>query len=318
MESSLFSEDEVRTALKRIDPHKSCGPDRIPGRLLLKGADQVAKPLSDIYNLSLATGTLYIPVDWKSSNITAIFKNRSKHSPSNYRPISLTSVAMKVLERLIHQRITQFLLDHNKLSPSEHGFRPNHSCQTQLLECVHQWSEALNQHSSSHVVFLDFARASDSVPHQRLLLKLDNIGIRGPVLNWIEAFLRGRQQRVVVEGHHSTWSPVTSGVPQGSILGPLIFLIFINDIGDDLTSTTKLFADDCALYRQIKSSNDTKILQNDVNRLHSWSQKWHLPLNTSKCKVMNITNKNKINTTRTRTPSTTPPWNGLTPSSTSA
>ena len=150
IESPLFSEVEVRTALKRINPHQSCGQDRIPGRLLLEGADQVAKQLSDIYNLSLATGTL--PVDWKSSNITAIFKKGSKHSPSNYRPISLTSVAVKVLERLIHQRITQFLLDHNKLSPSQHGFRSNHSCQTQLLECVHQWSEALNQHSSTHVV----------------------------------------------------------------------------------------------------------------------------------------------------------------------
>ena len=281
--------EEVCHPLNKIDVQKSSSPDGIPGRLLREGAPWIVQPLSTLFNLSLKSGTL--PTDWRSSNITPIFKKGSKHTPSNYRPVSLTCITIKILEQLVHKRIGDFLNKHNKLSPQQHGFRANHSCQTQLLEAVHQWCEALNHRSSTHLVFLDFAKAFDSVPHCRLCLKLDNIGIRSPLLTWIKAFLTNRHQRVVVDGSFSTWAPVISGVPQGSVLGPLLFLIYINDIGDNLASTTKLFADDCALYREVNNAGDAQILQSDINHLLFWLQRWQLPLNVSKCKVMNISNK---------------------------
>ena len=192
-----------------------------------EGVAWIADPLSHIFNLSLKSGLL--PSDWKCSNVTPIFNKGSKHSPANYRPISLTCITVKTLEHLIHHRISNFLTAHEKLSSSQHGFRAGHSCQTQLLESVRHWAETLNRHSSSHVIFLDFFKAFDSVPHCRLCLKLDNIGIYGSLLRWIKAFLCDREQRVVIDGNHSEWSPVLSGVPQGSILGSLLFLIFVND-----------------------------------------------------------------------------------------
>ena len=223
--------------------------------------------------------------------MTPVFKKGSKHVPSNYRPISLTCLVVKVMERCVHKNITAFLNDHDKLKTTQHGFRLNHSCQTQLLETLYQWAGSVDNRKSTDAIFLDFSKAFDSVPHQRLLMKLNHIGIRGPLLQWIESFLSGREQRVVIEGHSSKWSHVTSGVPQGSILGPLLFLIYINDIGENLTSPTRLFADDCVLYREITNPSDRITLQQDLDLILRWSQLWQLPLNLSKCNALCITTK---------------------------
>ncbi len=288
------TEDEVLEALLKIDPSKSAGPDEIPGRLLREGAVWLSVPLTKLYNLSLSKGSL--PSDWTRSNVTPIFKKGNKHLPSNYRPISLTSIVVKTLERLIQQKIYKFLTDHQKLSPYQHGFRARHSCQTQLLQAIHQWAKTLNQGSSTHAIFIDFSKAFDSVPHERLLLKLHNIGIRGTLLQWIKAFLLERQQRVLVEGHLSSWTKVCSGVPQGSVLGPLLFIIYVNDIASTLSSECKLFADDCVLYQNITSNSDSTALQYDLNQVSDWCKKWQLSLNIAKCKAICITNK-KISTT---------------------
>ena len=173
----------------------------------------------------------------------------------------------------------------------QHGFRSRHSCQTQLLESVHQWAKALDDRSSTHVIFLDFSKAFDTVPHKKLCLKLDFIGIRGKVLTWIESFLSNRQQRVFVDNHSFQWSSVSSGVPQGSILAPLLFLIYVNDISDNLSSPTKMFADDCTLFREIKCQDNCIELQNDLTTIYNWSQTWQIHLNTSKCKSLCISNK---------------------------
>jgi len=142
-----------------------------------------------------------------------------------------------------------------------------------------------------HVIFLDFAKAFNSVPHERLLLKLDHIGVRRDLYSWIRAFLTNQQQRVVCNGYLSAWSHVTLGVPQGSILGPTLFLVYVNDTADNLVSPVRLFADDCAIYRQVSVSADCTTLQGDLSRLYSWIQKWQLPLNPSKCKAICISNK---------------------------
>ena len=236
-----LTEDDTLKVLKVIDPGKSCGPDEIPGRLLLEGASHLAKPLTQLFNLSIETGTL--PMDWKKSNITAIHKRGSKHSPWNYRPISLTSIVVKTFEHMLHHKLSIYLLANNPLSPVQHGFRSKHSCQTQLLQATNDWLTTLNNNARAHVIFLDFSKAFDTVPHQRLLIKLENLGIRGQLLNWIKAYPVGRSQRVVIEGMSSEWTTVTSGVPQGSILGPLLFLAYINDIGNRVSSCTKLIAD---------------------------------------------------------------------------
>ena len=182
--------------------------------------------------------------------------------------------------------IAKKLDEHSKLSTVQHGFRPRHSCLTQLLETIHQWAATLDRAKSTHAIFLDFAKAFDSVPHQRLLIKLNHIGVRGQVLKWIESFLTRRMQRVVVNGCFSSWIPVTSGVPQGSVLGPPLFIIYINDIMDE-----GLFADDCVIYREVSHRRDAEKLQRDLEKILNWTKTWQLALNVETCKVMEITNR---------------------------
>ena len=154
-----------------------------------------------------------------------MFKKRSKHLASNYRPISLTCTVVRLLERLLYDHVVQFLTYGSKLSPFQHGFLEGHSYQTQLLESVHEWARRLDKASSTHVIYTDFSKGFDSVPHQGLLLKLEQIGIRGNIHAWISSFLAHRRQRVLLDGCTSEWSAVISGVLQGSILGPLLFII---------------------------------------------------------------------------------------------
>ena len=144
---------------------------------------------------------------------------------------------------------------------------------------------------STHAIFLNFAKAFDSVPHQRLLIKLNHIEVRDQVLKWTESFLTGRMQQVVVNGCFSSWTPVTSGVPQGSVLGPLLFIIYINDIMDEVSSNGGLFADNCVIYREVSHGRDAEELQRDLENISNWTKTWQLALNVEKCKVMEITNR---------------------------
>ena len=289
MAKITICQDEVQDLLSNLYTSKACGPDDIPARFLKEGAPWLDSPLTRLFNLSLSQG--HLPRNWTLANVTPIFKNGSKHSVANYRPIRLTCIVVKTLERLLHNHLTNSLED--KLSHHQHGFQKGHFCQTLLLETVHEWAQNLNRASSTHVIFTDFSKAFDLVPHQRLLLKLESIGVRGKLLKWIESFLTNRRQRVLLDGHTSEWTPVTSGVPQGSILGPLLFIIYVNNTPQALSSPTHLFADDCAIYRMVSSQCDCQSLQEDLSRLSEWCQKWQLPLNTKKCKATCITLKRK-------------------------
>ena len=214
----------------------------MPGRLLKEAIPWIAGPLAHLFNLSVSTGSL--PQDLTKANITPIFKKGNKHSHCNYRPVSLTSLMSKVTEQLIHAKLNDFLTEHNKLDPLQHGFCSGYSCQTQLLGTIHHWAQSLNDQTTTHAVVLDFSKAFDTVPHKRLLLKVDHVGICGKVLKWTQAFLCHCHQRVVINGDSLAWLLVTSGVPRGSDLGPLLFLLYVNDLADDLDSDCRLFADD--------------------------------------------------------------------------
>ena len=161
-----------------------------------------------------------------------------------------------------------------------------------MIQAVHDWARTLNCRSSSHCLFLDFAKAFDSVPHQHLLLRLECLGISGDLLSWLGSYLTSRSQCVVINGHYSEWLPVLSGVPQGSILGPLMFILYIDDLHSLVQSSSlKIYADDVALYAAVSSQQDCVDLQGDLSRIHDWSLRWQLKLSPSKCEALNITNK---------------------------
>jgi hypothetical protein len=244
-------------------------------------------PLTMLFNFSLQAGQ--IPQDWKDADITPLFKKGSRLCPNNYRPVSLTSQVVKILERIIYDQLTEFIQDNDLISCHQHGFQKRCSCVTQLLECLYDWTKAYDENKSVDAIYLDFRKAFDTVPHARLLYKLHHLGIRGHLLTWIRGFLTGRRQRVVLRNGISSWRNVTSGVPQGSILGPILFLLFVNDIPSSISSSVaKMFADDTKVYSQIESIADCDNLQCDLNALSAWSKLWLLEFNADKCVVLRI------------------------------
>ena len=199
---------------------------------------EIAPVIQLIFEKSLATGKL--PSDWTKANVTPIFKKGEKSDPSNYRPISLTCILCKVMEHIIASNLTAHLNKHNILYDLQHGFRQKRSCETQLLQLVEDLGRQLIAGKRIDLVLLDFSKAFDKVNHLKLLFKLSQHGVKGKTLNWIRAFLLGRTQAVVLEGERSAEAPVTSGVPQGSVLGPLLFLLYINDLPQDIQSQVRL------------------------------------------------------------------------------
>lgn len=201
-------------------------------------------------------------------------------------------------EHIVHCAVMNHLCQNNILNDAQHGFRKRRSCDTQLIITIHDLAKAMDDKSQTDLILLDFAKAFDKVSHRLLLHKCNHYGVRNNTLQWIESFLSNRTQQVVVDGQFSRQANVTSGVPQGSVLGPLLFLIFINDLPSSVrSSTARLFADDCVLYKKISSANDAKDLQEDLDALQLWEHKWLMKFHPSKCQVVNVTNKrNPIST----------------------
>ena len=243
------TEQGVKKLLLNLDPHKAQGPDNVPTRLLKEFADELTPALTLVFQASLQQGK--VPDDWKAALVTPVFKKGDRTVPANYRPISLTSVCCKLLEHIIHSQVMDHLELHDILADQQHGFRKKRSCESQLVLTIHDLASAIEQGEQIDAILLDFSKAFDKVPHRRLAQKLHHYGIRGDLLSWIESFLSERNQQVLVEGHSSQSTPVTSGVPQGSVLGPLLFLLYINDMPGKVASTSRLFADDSLLYRRI-------------------------------------------------------------------
>ena len=276
----------VLDALKGINTNKSCGPDMLHPRLLAELADTIASPVAILFNATLKHGVL--PKDWKQAFVTPIYKKGSRHLPENYRPISLTSILCKIMERFIRDNIITHLLDEKLLSSKQYGFITGRSTTTQLLYYLDECVKKIATGGNVDAIYLDFSKAFDTVPHRRLLGKLEAYGIHGNTLNWIKGFLFDRTQEVVVNGAKSASAPVISGIPQGSVLGPLLFVIYINDLLDDITSGGLMFADDTKVFRQITSREDSLELQSDLTKLEQWSNTWQLHFNAEKCHVLTL------------------------------
>ncbi|KAI8515811.1 hypothetical protein Bbelb_066240 [Branchiostoma belcheri] len=289
MEHIVVSTDGVEKMLQGLNPSKASGPDQIPPWFLKLTASEIAPVLTNIFQHSLNTAE--IPKDWRDANICAIFKKGDRAVPSNYRPVSLTCISCKLLEHIIHSQIMKHLESYSILTDYQHGFRAKRSTETQLKLTVHDIVGALNSKRQVDLAILDFTKAFDKVPHGRLISKLEYYGIQGPTLNWLKAFLTNREQTVVVEGKASAPVKVASGVPQGTVLGPLLFLLYINDLPDQLDSNVRLFADDCLLYVELSTQTDSQLLQKDLNTLEEWQSKWLMQFNPEKCYIMHITNK---------------------------
>ncbi len=279
----------VEKLLSKIQPHKAAGPDNIPARFLKDYAAQLAPTLQIIFSKSLSSGIL--PSDWKTANVVPVFKKGNRHDASNYRPVSLTSICCKTLEHIIASHIMTHLTDHSILTDTQHGFRSGRSCESQLVGFVGEVAKSLDTNKQVDVAVLDFSKAFDRVPHQRLLSKARHYGISGNINNWLASFLIGREQRVLLDGSASSSVPVSSGVPQGTVLGPILFLIYINDLGQDINCQIRLFADDCILYKEIKSLEDTKTLQENLDTLTRWEDRWQMSFNVKKCHILTISRK---------------------------
>ena len=287
MPDTTFSVTGIQHQLSILDTNKASGPDNISPFILKHCSNEISPILQVIFMQSMDTGVL--PSDWLKANVCPVFKKGNRTHASNYRPISLTSICCKTMEHIIYQSIIQHLNSFNVFIENQHGFRSQHSCVTQLISLLEDLSYSMDHHQQTDVILLDFAKAFDSVPHQRLLVKLRHYGITNNICHWISTWLTQRSQQVVLDGASSESVSVQYGVPQGTVLGSLMFLIYINDITESISSPLQLFADDCILYRTITTEEDAIQLQNDLGQLSAWAIKWQLRFNVTKCTIMCFT-----------------------------
>ena len=289
MDDITFTVEGIEKLLRGINAKKATGPDEVPSRILKECASEIAPIFRIIFQQSWSTGE--VPADWRCANVTAIFKKGDRTTPANYRPVSLTSVPCKLMEHIIFSNVMSHCDEHEILKHYQHGFRRKHSCESQLIITLEELQRQLDNNIQSDVLILDFSKAFDKVDHHRLTLKLDFYGVRGCTNKWITNWLAERTQTVVLGGKRSAEASVTSGVPQGTVLGPLLFLMYVNDIGEGVSSSIRLFADDCVLYRPIQSQADAVQLQQDLTSLEQWSNTWKMSFNASKCYKMSVSRK---------------------------
>ena len=284
----LCTEDSVFELLAKLDTSKSTGSDGICSRMLKCIAACITPELCRLFNLSIFSGIF--STDWKLGRITLIPNGTNSSLPSGYRPISVLPIANKLIERHVKLIVEDHLRENSPISTKQWGFMSSCSMVSALIRVIDDWLYALDQGYEVCAVFFDVSKAFDSVPHLALLSKLSELGLDPYLLWWIRSYLSNRSQCVSIDGVDSHVLPVASGVPQGSVLGPLLFILYINDVATALSTESEMnmFADDVALYiyRVIKSSIDYSHLQNDINSISDCVKSKYLQFNTNKCKVM--------------------------------
>ena len=276
----VITEDLVLNALKDLKLNKAPGPDGIHPDIVRPIAREICTPVTLMFRQSLEDGR--VPTEWKEATVVPIHKGGHKNTVGNYRPISLTCILCKALETIIRAHICQHLTTNGLISTTQHGFIKGRSCLTNLISFLDEVTKRLDEGIPVEVCYIDFSKAFDSVNHRLLLNKLSLLGISGSIHRWIEDFLTLRHFKVCVGQATSTRAPACSGVPQGSILGPLLFLIFINDLLRSFKCPAFAFADDI----KIVSSMERQMLESDIEKLVKWTQLWDLPLNAAKCHVL--------------------------------
>ena len=287
--------EEMLTELKSIKPTTSTGSDKLPAVFLINCAERLCYPLTVIFNLSISKGVY--PDIFKRNNIIPIYKQKDAiNNVESYRGISIQPILAKVFERLANKRLRPHMT--NLICHNQHGFLPKKSCFTNLCCYSDFVSKCIDEKYDVHAVYTDFKKAFDTVPFNLLLHKLQcRFGILNNELKWFTSYLQDRYQRVVLNGIESAWVTVTSGVPQGSILGPSLFIMYIDDLCDECkNSESLLFADDSKMFKAIKNIADCLNLQLDLDRIYNWTIKWKLDLHLDKCYTICFSNKtrNKI------------------------
>ena len=287
LESLWVTPDEVYKVLVNLNVNKATGPDNIGNFLLKICAGAISDSLAKLFNYSLETEKF--PSKWKFSNVVPVHKKNSRNDKGNYRPISLLCNMSKVMERLVHNKMYDYLTTNSLLTPLNSGFKKHDSAVNQLIALHDDICKSLEQKHDVRVVFLDLSKAFDRVWHKGLLFKLKQFGITGPILSWLQNYLTDRHQRVVIEGQSSDWIRIEAGVPQGSILGPLLFVIFINDIVKEIQTNIRLFADDTSLFHSIVDSHITqRLLNRDLQKISEWAAQWLMIFNVLKNEAMTL------------------------------
>ena len=279
----VVAPEVVASKINNMKENKSPVVDGISPKILKEIVEQINTPLAHVFNMSLQEGI--VPLEWKEANVIPLFKKGSINKSVNYRPVSLTSVICKLLETIIRDHMIDFLIKHKIRNPSQHGFLKARPCLTNVLCFFEEITKWVDERSPVDVIYLDFQNAFDKVPHQRLILKLKSHGMGNSIINCIEQWLTDRKQRVVVDGEVSSGKSVLSGVPQGSVLGHILFLVYINDLEEGVTGTILKFADDTKLFTKTKDIGDKQTLQDDIE-LVKWSEKWQMLFNFGKCKCL--------------------------------
>ena len=285
-----LSPPEVESVLKILKVGKASGPNGLSNYILRELSSEVSSPLCSLFNQSLHSGV--IPKCYKEANVSPVPKKGDLSLVSNYRPISLLNSESKVFEKLIFKYLYNHLQDNNMLSSVQSGFIPGDSTVNQLTYLYHIFCEALDSGKEVRTVFCDISKAFDRVWHAGLIYKLEVAGVTGEVLRWFESYLSDRRQRVVLPGTFSDWTYLRAGVPQGSILGPLLFLIYINDIVTDIHSNIRLFADDTSLFIIVENPlTAANLLNSDLDKISRWAATWLVTFNPSKSESLLISRK---------------------------
>ena len=281
-----FADGAVERLLLELSPHKACGPDGLSARIMRECARELAVPIEILCHMSIEQGVF--PDAWKHANVVPVHKKGNKCSPDNYRPVSLLPLCSKVLERLVYDSLLSHCLP--GLPDSQHGFLRRRSCASNLACFLsHAW-DSIAAGSQTDTVYTDFSSAFTSVNHQLLLHKLrTSFSVSDKAYAWLASYLSNRRQRVVLNGVTSDWTSVKSGVPEGSICGPLFFICYTADIPSIINTNCIMYADDLKLFNRVTSDDDAAVLQADLGRLVRWSEAWQLKLNPVKCFVISYT-----------------------------